>query len=195
MIRKSTWILLGVFALSLAALWALKGPAKEWVSEPTATVKAEIMLLDVAEEEISALQVEMTGVGAARLERNLDDEWVLVEPQTEATDTTSAGLTIKQVASLSVVSALKTTPPDETSGLDAPSSVITIELKDGSSQTITVGASTPVGNGYYVRLNDDPQVYAVSKSGIDYLNELVISPPIVTAEPDPGAAPTAGAAQ
>lgn len=182
MIRKSTWIILGIFALSLAAVWALQGPAKGLVAEPTATAEPEVLLLELAEEEVQALQVELAGGQIARLERGLDDAWVLVEPQAEATDVTAAGLTVSQLSTLRVIARLESAPPEETSGLAAPQSTITVELKDGATRTITVGGATPVGSGYYVRLDGDPQVYAVEQSGIDFLNELASSPPVVPAE-------------
>ena len=47
-------------------------------------------------------------------------------------------------------------------GLDDPISRITIHLKDGTARTIVLGAKLPSGNGWYVNIEGEDIVYALS---------------------------------
>lgn len=58
-----------------------------------------------------------------------------------------------------------------TYGLDRPALQVKVQLKDGSSATLLVGAATPVktaqGEGeYYVKKEDNPAVYTLSQSTV-----------------------------
>lgn len=66
--------------------------------------------------------------------------------------------------------------PDDISiyGLDDPVLTLTVTYKDGSTHQVRYGDMMPTADGYYLQVDDDPAVYAVSTTIFDNSNVVAL---------------------
>ncbi len=184
MIRRNTWIVLGVFVFVLAVFWYLQGPGEGLLAEPTPTVRPQQSVLNVAATDIQAVQVDGPEGQTARLQRGADGQWGLVQP-TGDTDQDRAALLVSELAGLPALTALEEPPADDATGLDRPEYRVTVQAAAGEPVVLEVGSLTAMGNGYYLRSSQKAgAVFVVSKSVMDTILELLTDPPLLpTATP------------
>lgn len=179
MIRRNTWIVLGVFVVVLVVFWYLQGPGEGLLAEPTPTVRPQQSVLNLATTDIQAVQVEDTTGEIVRLQRGADGQWGLVGPAGD-TDQNRAELLVFEIASLPALTVLEEPPADDATGLDQPQYRVTIQLANGEPVELEVGSLTALGNGYYLRSSQNVgTVFVVSKSTMDYVLELLTDPPLL----------------
>ena len=183
MIRRSTWVVLVIFAALVAVLVFWQRSKENAPAEPTST-PAQASLFDL-NADITYLRLEKVGGAVVEMERGEDGIWQLTWPLAEKTDVGAVQNAVTQLLSLRILTTLNTIPGLDTIGLASPAYRILIGLDDGSQVTINVGDSTPTGSGYYVVVSGRP-LYVVNKSGLDSVLKLIDSPPI---EPTPTLAP------
>ncbi len=175
MIRKSTWILLVIFA-ALVGLTIYLQKDKEATQElastfPTASVKT----LFSAEEGLPfRIRIESQTGEAVEVVRNADNVWVLKTPMEAAADQSLVEGAASQITSLRVLTEVQLAP--EIVGLDHPAYILKISFTGGKEHEVEIGSLTPTESGYYVRV-DRGQTVIVAKSGIDSLIGLLTSPP------------------
>ena len=80
MIRKNTWIVLGVFALSLVAFFIVQRtkPAEGQDAVPTAS---QTSLLDISALDLTRLEIEAASGERFVTQLDADGQWVMVEPE------------------------------------------------------------------------------------------------------------------
>jgi hypothetical protein len=174
MIRRSTWILLGILALVVGVFFGLKKwPLKS--SQSTATPTARPYLFT---EEDGTLQIiEIKGQGKSfRMQRNTQNNWVITKPSSGEADQAQASEAETQVKALSILNTLETPQDLNAFQLATPAYAIDLIFTSGAARTVEVGAATPTGSGYYVRV-DGGSIYVVSKYGMDALLNLLSNPP------------------
>lgn len=173
MIRRPTWILLALFAVSLGAAWLWQRSQENQTEEqPTATPAAR--LLDLETDGIRDLQIE-DAQGNRLFLRQLGTIWVMEEPERQNVDIEKVNTAIEQLVSAEVINTLSTPPAQEQTGLVTPAYVLTITDLQGQAHVLDVGSVTPTQSGYYVR--KDGTVYVVGKFEIDDLVDLLKNPP------------------
>ncbi|MDD2695249.1 MAG: DUF4340 domain-containing protein [Anaerolineales bacterium] len=178
MVRRSTWIVLGVFIALLAVFWVVQrsgnGVEEDAEVTPQATAAS---LLDLDENQIA--QVQLSGAeGQVIYEYSQDGNWTLREPARELVDPASAGLAIRQFFTVRVLNTLATPPALSAMGLDTAAYTATLSLKDGSTEQVFVGDVAPTGGSYYVR-KQDGSVLVVSKYSLDTFLDLLRNPQYV----------------
>ncbi|OGO11296.1 MAG: hypothetical protein A2Y93_11590 [Chloroflexi bacterium RBG_13_68_17] len=188
MIRRSTWIVLGVFGLLLAfTLWWRARPADQAVGEATATLEP---LWNVGAAQIVLIRVEDLQAGTTvEAELRADGAWWLLEPEAGPADTTR----MEQAASWLAlpIPRSQVAPVGDLAdfGLDAPHQRVTARLDDGRELTFEVGDEAPTGTMTYVRLPDRAGVLVLSKYGLSEVLGLLDPLPI----PEPTGTPSATA--
>lgn len=175
MVRRSTWILLGILVILLAVFWAVQrtgnGPDEEIDLTPQPTA---ISLFESGAGQ--AAKVTLTGEGGRVVyEYAPDGAWSLIEPNEQLVDPASASLAVDQFFSVRVLNELDSPPPLEAIGLQPPLFTITIEMRDGSQQKMHIGAVAPTGGSYYLQ-NQDGQILVVSKYALDVFLDLLRDP-------------------
>ena len=177
MIRRSTWVVLILFALVLTAaiIFQRTQQAKQAEATPTAPPS---YLFDTTGRIIKALQV--SDVEGNLVAMKLDDTgaWTLQQPEGKEPDTGKIGSAIDQVKSLEVTSELENPPALDVVGLDSPAYQIEVTFKDDSTQKAFIGDQTPTQSGYYARVENGP-VVILEKFGVDNIINLVNEPPVV----------------
>ena len=211
MIRRSTWVLVVVFVvLAGVAWWAREQKTAadaEATAEPTATPQPRLLpdlepdaVVRIVLEEpatqrrVVLVRVEATPTPAAEdaagTPAAAEPQWAVEEPADakppEAWRVNSAleGLVYARV--------LATLPPDTdpaTVGLAGPAQRIVLETRDGRTVTLWIGASTPLQNGYYLRVNEDTTIVAVGQYAVGSLWDLLDELAPATATPTPSPTP------
>jgi hypothetical protein len=183
MIRRTTWIILGVFIVVLGLAWYLQRNKPATAVQATATPGRQY-LFDIQESNIKKLEISDNQGQRVVLGRDSGGVWSLIEPKAAATDVGQAESAVTQLATLSVVNMLPATPPPVSSGLDGPTDVITLTMNSGPLQIAYIGKTTPIQNGYYAQLGKDGPVMVVNSNNVDALLQILASPPILgTATP------------
>jgi len=185
MIRRTTWVVLVIFAALVAVLVFWQRSKENAPAEPTST-PSQASLFDL-NANITYLRLEKVGGAVVEMVRGEDGIWQLTWPEAKKTDVGAVQTAVTQILSLQILTTLNTNPGLDTLGLASPAYRILIGLEDGSQVVINVGNSSPTGSGYYVVVSGRP-LYVISKSGLDSVLKLIESPPIELT-PTPEATP------
>jgi hypothetical protein len=184
MLKRSTWVLLAILALVIAAYFLIKDQS----SKPktlTPTPAGAKLLISPADGVLQSLRISDSKGNNFQMQRDLSKAWVITAPASGAADQGLAGAAETQVGALSIVTTLETPPDLNVLGLSAPMYSIEVGFVGGSSHKIEVGNLTPTSSGYYVRF-DGGKIYVVANSGIDAVVKLLTAPPFpATATPIP----------
>ena len=175
MIRRSTWILLVLFAVSLAGAWLWQRSEEQKAEqEPTPTARA--MLLELDTPQIRDIKIENAQGARLYLRRIGGGSWIMTEPERQNLDSQIMAGKLDQIVLMSALNTLTDPPGAAQIGLEPPAYIITVTDEDGRDHKLEVGAVTPTQSGYYLRMNG--VVYVVSNINIDELVGMMANPPI-----------------
>ena len=190
MIRRSTWIVLVVFAaLSALVIYLQKRPAPE-ASQLTPTPEKSLVFgLDV--NLVTGLRIIGPDGRAFYATRTSDGNWTLVEPANpNPIDSAKVESNLQQLLALQTLSRLEAPPALEAVGLVAPAHIVEIQLSDGSRHRLEVGNQTATASGYYVRV-DNTELLVANKFTLDPILAMVKTTPLMpTPTPEPSQTPT-----
>jgi len=179
MIRKTTWIIVLIFAVLLAAvlLWQRSQGEKAAEATPQASeaVASDQYLFDV-EGEIAGVRIEHVGDKAIDLLKDETGQWSLTGVPDSTLDSAAMDSVIGGLAVLPVVSTLQNPPELEALGLNPPSYRILVTVRNGDQYLASVGKVTPTGSGYYV-LSGDRRVMIANEFSLQSVLDLVDKPP------------------
>jgi hypothetical protein len=189
MIKRPTWILLGVLVIVVGAYFAIKNrPPK--AGEATPTAQGNSYLITPADGNLQSIQIVDAKGTKFRMQRDLTKTWVITAPSNGEADQAQAGAAQTQVGALRIIITLDTPPDPGATHLAAPADTIDLTFDSGREHKIEVGGLTPTSSGYYVRF-DGTKVYVIAPDGIEALLNLVKSPPFPpTATPQIAETPT-----
>jgi hypothetical protein len=183
MIRRSTWILVGLFVILLVVALYLQrsGQLSEAQTTPTQGIA---YLFDDLEGDVQHLLISAASGENLEVEGGPEGSWALVEPAGGQADEARIDSAVSQVQNLSIISELENPPALDQVSLDPPAYRMTITTADGQEYVAFIGDVTPIESGYYARRDGGP-VVVVSKAAVDSLIGLVEMPPVVTETPVP----------
>jgi hypothetical protein len=193
MIRRSTWIWLGLLAVALLAAYYLqfvREPAADSLetSEPVST---QFLFDGIEAAEVASLTI--TGEGGKTLEIHRDDQglWNVTQPEGGTTDQAQVDALVSQVLTMQTMVTLNPVDDLEVYGLMQGSSVITLVLNGGQEHILHIGDLAPTNNGYYVRVDGEAPTVA-SSFNIDQVLNFLDNPPFAaTPTPEVTGAPAA----
>jgi hypothetical protein len=177
MIRRSTWVVLILFALVLAVAIVFEQSQKGKQAEATPTAQTA-NLFDTAGRTITALQITDMEGNQVAMKQDDTGAWTLQQPEGMEPDTSRIESAVSQVESLQVTTQLENPPAPDIVGLDSPAYQVEVTFGDGSTQTAFIGDQTPTQNGYYARAGNGP-VVIVEKFGVESIVDLVTDPPVI----------------
>jgi len=183
MIRRSTWIVLALFAAVIVFAWYFQANISPKLAEPTpTTMVSNLWTLD--ENIIANVTLENTEGKRLVLGRDASGVWTVVDPQGEAADTAAIESAISQLVSMRVTTSLEPAADMVVFGLSEPAATIDVVLNGGEKHTLRVGDITPTGSGYYVQVDSNPP-QVLSKYSLEVILRMLDSPPFLpTATPD-----------
>lgn len=173
MIRRETWIILGIFVLALAGLFLWQRYGKTDAAEETPEVSdAGSMLFDLEAATVRSVRIERVGDQVVELQRDSAGAWQVSFPANFPADSEALEGTLSQLGSVSVVEKMENAPDLAAMGLTDPDYRLLLTLDTGRQIVTEVGNQTPTGSGYYV-LSSDRNVYIVNTFSLDPILELI----------------------
>jgi hypothetical protein len=185
MIRRTTWIFLGMFIVVLAAAMIFQKVQQRIVSAQPTSTSAYQTLLDTSKDQISALVIDDHQGHVITLTRDKNGNYTPSPDTTGLLTSDVVNSAMLDASGISTLATLNPVPSAEELGLTKPKATVQITLESGKKHTLIIGNLTPTSSGYYVQLDSEPAV-VVSKSTIDSLLTLFNPPtPTVTETPGP----------
>ncbi|MGA9532116.1 MAG: DUF4340 domain-containing protein [Anaerolineales bacterium] len=179
MIRRNTWITMGLFAVILAGavLWTKRGGSSTATETPTPTQEP---VWTFSPEDVVALQVQSIEDGSViRARRDAAAGWVLEEPSAPYADTGRLEIAAASLASMRPASRLESVNLSDF-GLQPPLYQISVDLQDGSTQVLEIGRAAPTGNYVYAKLPFDGAVLFLQSFSVQDVTGLLDPPPVAT---------------
>jgi hypothetical protein len=180
MIRRSTWIVLGIFILLLLGiiLWPKISKNTEPV-EPTPTVIIQLPVFDLEGRDVIGIAIsDQTGEGILFERENPTAAWVVSGQPTELVDSEIFINTVRNLAYLLIDTQFQTEPQLTAMGLDSPSYTIQLTLDNAEKVILYIGNLVPTGGGYYVKVDNNPAV-VVSQTDLDFITSSLKNPPLL----------------
>jgi len=175
MVRKQTWILLAVFALTVAAAFLIKEkPALlGFEASPTASPTTQPRMTEGWQSsDIVWIELQDNQGNNLRVLQNASGNWVLDSEEGNAVDAGVVEEVRSQIAAANAIASLDPSFALDVIGLDAPTHILTIRNQQGQQMVIRIGQVTPTGNGYYVKVDDAAPVVVGKNTVDDIVNKL-----------------------
>ena len=188
MIRRSTWVILGLFALSLAAFWYLQYRGEQQAAEATPTAAPQYVFSSTG-DPVAIRLASADGLVLEMVNKGIDG-WQIVDPELGAADAEQVYTLTSSLMGLKVVRTLDLSPTAADMGLVQPAYTLQLTWADQSVQVLEVGKTTPTRSGYYARLDGGtPMLIAIS--GLATVQDMLEMPPALpTATPEAAAEET-----
>ena len=185
MVRRSTWIILGVFVLVLAAFLIYRQVSQNQPEESPADAVSEILEQPPAQklfgippdDYVVGLSVEDENEGIVEINRASEEaNWEFLEAN-DAADQETIDRAINQIISLEIDETLDGKIDLSLVGLEEPSHTLQLFISNGGIFSLYIGDVTITDTSYYVRLpSDHPMV--VNKYPLDTVISWLSDPPI-----------------
>jgi len=177
MIRRSTWILLALFMISLGGLWLWqRSGGNETTKTETPFPTSLPLLLNMDTNQIMGIKIEDAAGKRVVFTSLGGSSWIITEPVRDNVDMDAFSSVLQQLTSLQPLSMLDPIPPLDQIGMVIPAHTITITDQGGKDAVLEVGALTPTQSGYYVRV--EGKLYVVSVAPVDAFVDMLTNPPI-----------------
>jgi hypothetical protein len=147
---------------------------------PTPIPQPTILTLD--SQTVTRVTVEANGK-TTTLEKGADGKWLL---NGGPADDMRVQSFVSRVSNLRGSSQVENPGTDLAAyGLDTPSARSTVARNDGAQTVLLLGATTPVGTGYYLKLEGSDAVFVVPSQFGDDVKEMAENPPVPLPTPTP----------
>ena len=197
MIKRSTWVMLIILLLLIAAYFIVRTHSPVFSTQATPTVLGNEFIFTQADGDLQSLNISDKQGHITQIQRDTSGAWIVSKPIPGPADQSLAGAAVTQVTSLRIITLLENTLNLKDAGLDFPAYTLKFTFASGSQHELEVGTLTPTSSGYYVRY-DGGNIYVIASAGVDALVNLVTSPPypptetpsptaLITDTPTPGA--------
>jgi hypothetical protein len=193
MIRRNTWITLGVFGLVLVAAILAR---QRQQAEPTPTPSASLEpLWQVESSDIVGLTVEDLQAGTVlQLERDPEDLWQIVLPETLPADPARVERAVAWLSAPTPRAEVLDSIDLTAFALDQPEFRVEIVLSNGERHEFSVGRRSPTGDSRYASSPGRLGVQILSLVGLEEVLNLAIDllpTPTPTMTPSPSPEPGA----
>lgn len=191
MVRRSTWIVLAIFVLMVAAAVLLPRLQKtDETPESTATNQpTQIKVYDLGLEDIVWIQfMDMQGKLVEVERESPTADWVMVGETVDTSDSIRIGSIAGQLMAMQALRTFETELGVNAVGIDNPNYTVTVRTATGDVIINKIGNLNAVGSGYYIKVDDEP-VVIVAKIVLDEILGILTEPPLA-ATPTPEATDT-----
>ena len=185
MVRRSTWIVLGIFVLLLVSLLVYQRVSKKEADEEPVVDIAELSNLEPIEQlfnipidaYVTGLLVENYEGGRVEIRRNgKEEDWLLIEPAGDA-DQDTIDRVIDQILSVEIDESLTEEIGLDSLGLEEASKTISLRISNGGVFKLYIGDVTITNTSYYARITGrNPLV--LKKFPLDSVLNWLDDPPI-----------------
>jgi hypothetical protein len=187
MVRRSTWILLAIFGLLVGFAWLFQRDQRLKVeNKPTGTPVAESAnLFNLTGAQVDFVNFSDSSGRIIEFSRNSETgQWTITGVLEDQVDSPEIGSNLAQLFAIKAQEILYQAPPLDSIGLAFPVYHISMTTASGKLIVLDVGTVTPVGKGYYVRVDSGP-VVIVDKVMLEVILDTLSNPPLtVTTSPE-----------
>lgn len=187
MVRRSTWIVLGLFILLVGFVFILQRyQANKAANLATVTPTAPpTYLYNLGDAQIDDFRIaDNSGQNIELVRDPSSNKWTIEGVPAEQANSTEIESVSSQLAKIQVQETFTQTLPLDSIGLATPSYTITLTTSAGSQLVTYVGTQNAIGSGYYIK-DDTGKVMIVSKSILDDILNVLKTPPLMpTATPE-----------
>jgi hypothetical protein len=200
MVRKQTWVLVGIFSALLGVVFYLqKNPLPNNAGVTPSPTSPASLFVGWQEADIRWIGYRTSANQETPIELSNQGEgnWVLGKDGNIMVEGGKAAQIAAQIIDTHISASLPADYSLEAVGLETPASVLSIRNSQGIQSDLKIGNATPTGAGYYVQLDNQTPV-VVETAVIDQLQSLLsmenLQPPTPTPAgtvetPQPTAAP------
>jgi hypothetical protein len=180
--RRSTWILLLVFGLLVVFAWLFQRyqankPDTSPTTTPIPTAAKLFSLTNLLVSELMIVDNQGNQVDLYR-DQSTSNNWAVRDMPTDQADKVGIETAISDLLSIQIIDRLTEILPLHYIGLATPVYTLTLTTTDGRHIITEVGDKTPVGTGYYIRLDSGP-VVIVDNITLDEVLNFVKKPPLL----------------
>jgi hypothetical protein len=187
MVRRTTWIVLIVFAFVVGFAWVFQRyQSRKADTSSTATpTTPPNYLYDLTNNEVDEIKItDQSGEVIDLYHDPVLTKWAIVDTPADQVDSFQIESVSSQLFSLQAQETLTDVPPLDSIGLATPQYTITMTTTGGTQINTQIGTITAIGNGYYARVDAGP-IVIVGKTVMDNILELLKNPPLLpTATPE-----------
>lgn len=170
MIRKPALIAILIFlVLGSAALFLEKRGSDIHIGKVTPT-PTDYKVMTRTDKDVKKARLA-TRSQEIVVEADPQTGWKVLSPSAVSDGASTFQEKIMEITSLRVMQVLDPTSSDSTLGVDQPSLTISLEFINGSNERILIGNPTPIGNGYYARLQNGDAV-VLNKYSVDNVMDI-----------------------
>ncbi len=181
MVKKPTIFLLLILGLIIVAYLLINRQASLSKEEITPTVQGNDLLITEEEGSLQSIHISSSNDQYFQMQRDTSGAWIITLPSTGIADQSLAGAAETQVGALRIISRIENQNNLKDFGLAEPADTLEFAFSSGAQRVFRVGSLTPTNSGYYL-LDDKENLLVVSRSGIDALLRLLVSPPFLPTE-------------
>ncbi len=181
MVRRSTWIVLGLFVVLVGfAILFQRYQAKNTGNTATETpTVAPILLYNLGNSQLDDIKIaDKTGKYVDLYHDPTTTQWAVEGVPVDQADSSKIETISSQLLGLQVKETMADTLSLDAVGLDTPAYTITLTSSAGSQYVTYVGMQTAIGTGYYVRDNNG-KVMIVDKTSLDNILNVLNTPPLI----------------
>jgi hypothetical protein len=181
MVRRSTWILLAVFVLLVGFAWLFQRyqtKKVENLSTATPTVAA-VSVFNINGTQVDLVDISDSSGGKVEFKLKPEtNQWSLADEPSDQVDSFLIGSNLAQLFAITAQETITQTIPLDAIGLAFPTFTIKLTTTDGEIIQMYIGSVTPVGEGFYVRVDSGP-IIIVDKAVMDGVIDMFLSPPLI----------------
>ncbi|HVX96413.1 MAG TPA: DUF4340 domain-containing protein [Polyangia bacterium] len=154
-------------------VWQASGPLRSTFDKSAADWRdRSITTFPAADAEMITVKAKDGGVAILKKNgkgSNGEDQWQIVTsvPKFDKVDNAAANALVSAMSAFKANDFAEGATPAQT-GLDAPSSTVTVGLKGGKNVTVLVGGKK-APDELYVKTGDAPQIYVVKNFNVDHV--------------------------
>lgn len=187
MVRRSTWIVLLIFAALVGfTIFFQRYQANNTADSATAIPTVPpVYLFELGDAQLNEIKIsDSTGKNVDLYRDQLTSLWAITDVPADQADSTKIESISTQLLSIQIQETLTQTVPLVSVGLETPAYTITLTTSSGTRLVTSVGMQTAIGSGYYVR-EPNGQIAIVEKTPMESILKLVDNPPLLpTATPE-----------
>jgi hypothetical protein len=178
--RRSTVILLVIFLLLAAVVWALQmpdNPIKKALATSTSSASGSLgSLINPAKGPANKISIRDAAGKTVTIDRT-SGTWMIDTGRSVPMNQDIAESTSGQIFYLHILTRLEQVPDPAGTGLDKPAYIVSATLADQSNISFKIGKTTVTGSGYYVEAADR-KTYIINKNDLDSLLNFFKDPQI-----------------
>ena len=157
MVKKSTWIILIIFLVLVVGMLLIdKYPVGPFKGKPTATPQP-VVIESIDFSKVTSIEV-ISEAGNVQLDKT-SGTWELVNERSTSVSQEKVEELLYVLEKLDSKAGLDPDTPMDVLGLTMPNQTIILKTATGTEYSLSIGAATATGSGFYAQVNGGtPQI-------------------------------------